>query len=747
MFGDAFFLAESVLMDSGHTPVMGDDDREQARALSLHGVRPPVKVPGYEQEAFIGKGAYGEVWVAVDSNSGRKVAIKYYTRRGGTDWAALAREVEKLRYLFNDRYVVQLFKVGWEAEPPYYVMEYMENGSLEDLLRHRALTVHDAVTLFRDVARGLVHAHDKGILHCDLKPANILLDYERRPRLADFGQSRLTNEISPALGTLFYMAPEQADLKAVPDARWDVYALGAVMYRMLTGHPPHRDRTEASAVVGTGPLDGQLAAYRHLIETSPPPAAHYKVAGVDAGLAAVVSKCLAANPRNRYPNPQAALSALEGWELHRVRRPLMVLTGMGFTALLVVMAAIGFTLFRDTVSTAGREVVEEATEGNRFAAKAAAERLAVQTQYRWQILEHEARDPQLRVLLEMPPDEFRKRAAGDELDTWLGRRKTKYDPQFDEDGRARLWFADTRGGSLYGTAPPAPQQRFRYLGFRDYFHGQGRDLEKKIGPAPPPVTRPYRSLVFRRVGENQEEYLTVAFTVPVWASDAKPGEPVGVLGMNLDLKGQTRVDGDRERFAVLVDTRADATGRRGLIIRHPYLEQARDAAAGPELTLHYADEVVRWADAGKPEFAAEQGYLDPVGGKFATPWLASPERVVVRLEGGLLLDTGWVVVVQERRADVLAPVRDLQWRLGYGAAAALMFVLVLILVMWAGMMSVVDATSSSRITRFMRRWAGLPIATSSTRTAGADGPGSGGSTTGRSIAVAAEPTAVGESKA
>ena len=114
---------------------MAEYDQDEARALSLRGVRPPVKVPGYEQEAFLGKGAYGEVWVAVDSNSGRKVAIKYYTRRGGTDWAALAREVEKLRYLFNDRYVVQLLKVGWEAEPPYYVMEYMENGSLEDQRR------------------------------------------------------------------------------------------------------------------------------------------------------------------------------------------------------------------------------------------------------------------------------------------------------------------------------------------------------------------------------------------------------------------------------------------------------------------------------------------------------------------------------------------------------------------------------------------------------------------------------------
>ena len=138
---------EAVVSDSGQTPLMGDADRDAARDLSLRGVRPPAKVPGYEQEQFLGHGAYGEVWVAVNRNSGRKVAIKFYTRRGGLDWSALAREVEKLRYLFSDRYVVQLFEVGWEADPPYYVMEYMENGSLEDLLRAGPLPVHDAVVL------------------------------------------------------------------------------------------------------------------------------------------------------------------------------------------------------------------------------------------------------------------------------------------------------------------------------------------------------------------------------------------------------------------------------------------------------------------------------------------------------------------------------------------------------------------------------------------------------------------------
>src|SRR6266478_4472739 len=200
-------------MISDLTPVQEADEQRRSENLSMRPLRPPTQVPGYEPECFLGRGAFGEVWVAVDRNTGRRVAIKFYTQRGGLDWSLLSREVEKLAFLFNDRYVVQLIEVGWDANPPYYVMEYLERGSLEDLLQGCPIPVDAALPLFREVAVGLVHAHGRGILHCDLKPANILLDQDGKPRLADFGQARLTNDHSPALGTLFYMAPEQANLK------------------------------------------------------------------------------------------------------------------------------------------------------------------------------------------------------------------------------------------------------------------------------------------------------------------------------------------------------------------------------------------------------------------------------------------------------------------------------------------------------------------------------------------------------
>src|SRR6478736_1842832 len=127
-------------------------DEQRSKELSLQQTRPPAEVPGYQTQRFLGSGSYGEVWVGLDRNTGRKVAIKYYLHRRGVDWSLLSREVEKLRFLSADRYVVQLLDVGWDAEPPYYVMEFVEEGSLDDRLRRLGtLDAHDAVELFEEI--------------------------------------------------------------------------------------------------------------------------------------------------------------------------------------------------------------------------------------------------------------------------------------------------------------------------------------------------------------------------------------------------------------------------------------------------------------------------------------------------------------------------------------------------------------------------------------------------------------------
>ena len=253
-------LQDSVVgVNNDQTEFQSASDQSASQKLSMQATTPPAEVPGYRLQQFLGAGAFGQVWVGRDLNTGRDVAVKFYLHRGGVNWSLLSREVKNLVQLSADRYVVQVLEVGWDADPPYYVMELITGGSLEDMLqkRHR-LTVTEAVDMFRKMCIGLNRCHAKGVLHCDIKPANILLGDDHEPRIADFGQSRLSNDQTPALGTLFYMAPEQADLNSTPDASWDVYALGAIMYRMLTGDPPYRNDHIIKQVDTAGSLHKRL---------------------------------------------------------------------------------------------------------------------------------------------------------------------------------------------------------------------------------------------------------------------------------------------------------------------------------------------------------------------------------------------------------------------------------------------------------------------------------------------------------
>jgi len=197
---------ESVSADA-ETLVQEEADFEQSSELSRRGEEAPASIPGYEILHCLGEGAFGSVWLAREQNTGRQVAIKFYTHRRGLDWSLLNREVEKLAVLYTSRHIVRLLEVGWDSEPPYFVMEYLQNGSLTSFLSEGPLPVQEAVRIAKSVLQALIHAHGSGILHCDLKPANVLLDANFEPRICDFGQSRLSDEQQPALGTLFYMAP------------------------------------------------------------------------------------------------------------------------------------------------------------------------------------------------------------------------------------------------------------------------------------------------------------------------------------------------------------------------------------------------------------------------------------------------------------------------------------------------------------------------------------------------------------
>ena len=316
----------------------------------------------------------------------------------------------------------------------------------------------------------------------------------------------------------------------------------------------------------------QLAAYRKHILNSPRPDAHRKLLGVDPELASIIDRCLEASPAKRFPNPQAVLTALDAWQLRRVRRPLLILTGLAFALLFLVLAINGAYVFYTSVNTAEREVIHRALDGNRFAARTEARQFGLQIQFRWAQLEVAARDPHLRDLL----------ALGDKLKdnpkACAGARSSSSAFAASAPTASSMRPVALRSGSPAMTTGfsaaatrPSTSSGHIYRGYRDYFHGLGSELPDRTGPAKTIIDSPHRSMVYRRAGSGD---WSVAFTVPVWddPDDEFFAQQVGILGMTIDLKGRTRVAGDRERFAVLIDTRPDATGKRGLIVRHPYLE-------------------------------------------------------------------------------------------------------------------------------------------------------------------------------
>lgn len=698
-----------------------EDDLRRASERSLQPTRPPLMVPGYRPERFLGAGAYGQVWVAVDTNTGRRVAIKFYLHRGGLDWTVLTREVERLALLFADRYVVQLIEVGWDSDPPYFVMEYLERGSLADLLSAGPLPEAEAVEMFHDVAIGLVHAQGKGVLHCDLKPANVLLDQDGRPRLADFGQSRLSDEQSPSLGTLFYMAPEQADLKATPDARWDVYALGALLHAMLTGGPPFRS-AEALAYIQQGQgLEEQLSRYREWIEQAAQSTAHRHVPGIDRALSEIIHRCVAAEPHKRYANPQAVLDALHARNARRARRPLLVVGLLGPMLLLMVVSFFGYNVFETSLAESRDLLSRRALESDRFAAQFVAENVAREIDERWQTLERIADDDPFREAVVAATQSGISSKAADHLQAFLDR----FDKQL-RLANSGSWYVLDRAGIQLARSPGEEHVRGINYAFRDYYHGQGADLPREARPEP--LRRPHLSIVFTSEATGHR---TVSLSVPIFSRDVdmERGEVVGVLCHAVELGHFAELHADERsgnnQVPVLVDCRSDENGRRGAILEHPGLRSLLKQnaptddrfylSAGAIERLNKLRELRQEPHSDDPA-AAERlnalaridDYRDPIGGDYDGHWLAAAEPVeVVGRSDMKSRDTGWAVIVQERHQAAVAPVDDLRRRLLWQAKAATTLVAVVLAALWGFLISVLNESPHFRWFARLRRQAGL----------------------------------------
>ncbi len=222
----------------------------------------PMARPGrvirdrYELRSQLGRGGMGTVWLAMDRMLGRLVALKevLLTPYGEGLEIQRARALREARSLARIRHpaIAEIYDVFEEGGSPWIVMVYVEGGSLDDLIRRRALSEREIAALGRDVLAGLTAAHAAHVLHRDVKPANIVVGHGGKVVLVDFGIAQIVGESgltshSIMLGTTEFMAPERIDARAVGPAA-DLWSLGVTFFCALEGYSPFR-RDNAYATV------------------------------------------------------------------------------------------------------------------------------------------------------------------------------------------------------------------------------------------------------------------------------------------------------------------------------------------------------------------------------------------------------------------------------------------------------------------------------------------------------------------
>src|SRR5215212_7187617 len=240
----------------------------------------PEKIGIYEVKSELGRGGMATVYRAYDPRFEREAKI-----------------IAQLEHSA----IVPVYDVGEADGQPYFVMRYMNGGSLSDRIKAGGLTIEEAIKILSAIAPALDEAHSKGIVHRDIKPSNILFDKRGNPYISDFGIAKLSQAQagnvtgSAIIGTPAYMAPEQAQGEDV-DGRADIYALGIILFEMLTGKQPYEADTPMAVAIKhiTDPVP-------HIRNTNPQ---------LPEAIDAIIQKAMAKNRNERFATALEMTTAL-----------------------------------------------------------------------------------------------------------------------------------------------------------------------------------------------------------------------------------------------------------------------------------------------------------------------------------------------------------------------------------------------------------------------------------------------------
>lgn len=258
----------------------------------------------YKIISKIGVGGMADVFKGEDTLLGRPVAVKilHSNFAGDDDFVARFKREAQAAGKLSHPNIVSMYDVGFDQGYHYIVMEYIEGETLKEYItRHERISIDNAVKFTIAIAEGLEHAHAMGIVHCDIKPHNVLITKQGRIKVTDFGIARAMNAgttmmyTNSIMGSAHYLSPEQASGKPV-NGSTDIYSLGAVLYEMLTGRVPYEGETPISV------------ALKHVRERLIPPTRYNP--SIPTLLEAAVIKALAKRPEDRFSNITEMIAAL-----------------------------------------------------------------------------------------------------------------------------------------------------------------------------------------------------------------------------------------------------------------------------------------------------------------------------------------------------------------------------------------------------------------------------------------------------
>jgi serine/threonine-protein kinase len=648
-------------------------------------------IPGYRILGKLGEGGMSMVYKAHHLPLNRQVALKTILPRNELSEEALARFLGEAQAVARLRHphIVQIHDIGSCGEVPYFCLEFVEGGSLDKKLAGTPQLPRSAAQFVEILARAMHHAHQCRIVHRDLKPGNILLAPSKRPeaaslggepgqaeryepKITDFGLAKQLDsdqrktQANVILGTASYMAPEQAAGKSSQsDPLVDVYALGAILYEMLTGRPPFKGAT----------WQDTLEAVRTQ-EPVPPSRLQPKT---PRDLETICLKCLQKEPARRYGTALALAEDLERFlagepirarpvgaleRLWRWCRRHPALAGFGVTALLLLILATAIAV--SVAQARAARLEEEVLRSNVYAAQGVASTVLWQFHRLSEPVVQVAEDPELSRLLQQD-----NRRGLQKFLTRIHHYYAKPAHGFAQPGGERdfqSWHLLDKDGTLVADTsllylPP----NFKVLGnsllWRDYFQGAMRNKGEN-GRDAVYISRVYTS--------NTDDLYKIAITVPVRADRDAQSPILGVLAATITTTstlGSLPLN-DERRTAVLVGRRdtnapggppAEDRDPEYLVLLHPAYRHGDEAIQVPRDRLRALHRpgpgsAFRLPVSGSgldPEKAMDSAYEDPVGTRdprYRGRWLAGFAPVG---------NTEFVVIVQQRYDDVIE--LDILW--------------------------------------------------------------------------------------